>query len=109
MNRKISIIVPVYNAENGLNVCLDSLKGQTYKNFEVILINDGSTDKSGDICDIYTKKDDRFKVIHSENSGVSSARNKGLDAYTGDYIIFVDSDDEVKNNMRRNVVLFGTK
>lgn len=106
MNRKISIIVPVYNAENGLNVCLDSLKGQTYKNFEVILINDGSTDKSGDICDIYTKKDDRFKVIHSENSGVSSARNKGLDAYTGDYIIFVDSDDEVKNNMLEEMLYY---
>ena len=106
MNRKISIIVPVYNAENGLNVCLDSLKGQTYKNFEVILINDGSTDKSGDICDIYTKKDDRFKVIHSENSGVSSARNKGLDAYTGDYIIFVDSDDEVKNNILEEMLYY---
>ena len=106
MNNKISVIVPVYNAEKGLNVCLDSLKEQTYKNFEVILINDGSTDKSGDICDIYTKKDDRFKVIHSENSGVSSARNKGLDTCTGDYIIFVDSDDEVKNNMLEEMLYY---
>lgn len=106
MNNKISVIVPVYNAEKGLNICLDSLKEQTYKNFEVILINDGSTDKSGDICDIYTKKDNRFKVIHSENSGVSSARNKGLDACTGDYIIFVDSDDEVKNNMLEEILYY---
>ena len=106
MNNKISVIVPVYNAEKGLNICLDSLKKQTYKNFEVILINDGSTDKSGDICDIYTKKDDRFKVVHSKNSGVSSARNKGLDICTGDYIIFVDSDDEVKNNMLEEMLYY---
>lgn len=106
MSKKISIIVPVYNAEKRLNICLDSLKEQTYKNFEVILINDGSTDKSGYICDIYTKKDERFKVIHSKNSGVSSARNKGLDACTGDYIIFVDSDDEVKNNMLEEMLYY---
>lgn len=106
MNKKISIIVPVYNAEKRLNICLDSLKEQTYKNFEVILINDGSTDKSGDICDIYTKKDERFKVIHSKNSGVSSARNKGLNVCTGDYIIFVDSDDEVKNNMLEEMLYY---
>lgn len=106
MSKKISIIVPIYNAEDRLNICLDSLKEQTYKNFEVILINDGSKDKSGDICYIYTKKDNRFKVIHSENSGVSSARNKGLDVCTGDYIIFVDSDDEVKNNMLEEMLYY---
>lgn len=95
----ISIIIPVYNAEKFLIKCLDSIKKQTYKNIEVILINDGSTDKSGEICDDYCTSDSRFKVIHKENGGVSSARNCGLSEVSGDYICFIDPDDWVELDM----------
>lgn len=88
-----SIIVPVYNVETYLKRCLDNLKNQTYNNFEVLLIDDGSTDKSGLICDEYSSRDKRFKVYHKENEGVSSARNLGISEASGDYITFVDSDD----------------
>ena len=74
----ISIIVPVYNSEKTLNRCIDSILGQTYRNFELLLINDGSKDRSGEICDEYARKDGRVKVFHKENGGVSSARNVGL-------------------------------
>jgi len=90
---KISIIVPVYNVEEYLVKCLDSLVNQTLKDIEIICINDGSTDFSPDILQCYAKKDSRIKVIDKENEGVSAARNTGLDAATGDYILFVDSDD----------------
>lgn len=90
---KISIIVPVYNVENYLNECLDSIIDQTYKNIEIILIDDGSKDSSGKICDEYIKKDKRIKVVHKENGGLSSARNAGLDIASGEYITFIDSDD----------------
>lgn len=99
MNHKISVIVPVYNTEDYLEECFDSISLQTYKNFEVILVNDGSTDKSGDICDLYSTRDKRFKVIHKSNEGVSIARNTALDIVTGDYICFVDSDDTIEKDM----------
>ena len=92
----ISVIVPVYNVGEFLAPCLDSLLAQTYQNLEILLIDDGSTDGSGARCDEYAAKDPRFKVIHKENGGVSSARNLGLDIAKGQYIAFVDSDDRVK-------------
>ena len=91
----ISIIVPVYNSEKTLNRCIDSILGQTYRNFELLLINDGSLDCSGEICDEYAQQDSRVKVFHKENGGVSSARNLGLDNARGEWIVFVDSDDWV--------------
>lgn len=93
----ISVIVPVYKVENVLNYCIDSILNQTYKNFELILVDDGSPDNSGKICDEYTKKDNRIKVIHKENGGVSSARNCGIDVAKGKYICFVDSDDTLQS------------
>ena len=92
----ISIIVPVYNVEEYLNECLDSIKRQTYKNIEVILVNDGSTDGSKEICERYCKNDSRFKLINQENQGLSETRNVGVRASIGEYIFFVDSDDVVK-------------
>ena len=90
-----SIIVPVYNVENELGKCIDSILAQSIEDFELILIDDGSTDNSGKICDAYEKKDKRIKVIHKINGGVSSARNSGLDIANGDCITFIDSDDYV--------------
>ena len=90
---KISVIIPVYNVEKYLKRCLDSVINQTYKNLEIILVDDGSTDNSGKICDEYAKNDKRIIVIHKENGGVSVARNIGLDICTGDYVNFIDSDD----------------
>lgn len=89
----ISIIVPVYNVEKYIRRCVDSLINQTYRNLEIILVDDGSPDNSGAICDEYAKLDSRIKVIHKENGGVSSARNVGLDNASGEYIVFLDSDD----------------
>lgn len=91
--RKISVIVPVYNVEAYLARCVDSILAQTYGNLEVILVDDGAKDNSGAICDAYAAKDPRVRVIHKENGGLSSARNAGLDAATGEYIAFLDSDD----------------
>ncbi|MCF2684354.1 glycosyltransferase, partial [Faecalicatena contorta] len=96
---KISIIVPIYNIEQFLPRCLDSILSQTYQNLEIILVDDGSTDDSGKIADRYAGKDERIKVIHQVNSGVSVARNHGLDQATGDYIGFVDGDDYVEPDM----------
>lgn len=96
---KISIIVPVYNAEKYLSECIESLIKQTYKCLEIILVNDGSTDNSLKICEGYAKQDDRIKVRSIENSGVSIARNLGIDISTGEYITFVDSDDWAEPNM----------
>ena len=91
----ISIIVPVYNVESYLPYCLESISNQTYTHFEAILVDDGSTDTSGVICDDYCKKDTRFTVIHQENQWLSGARNTGLSAAKGDFFCFVDSDDYI--------------
>lgn len=96
---KISVIVPVYKAENYLHRCVDSLLAQTFTNFEVLLIDDGSPDRSGEICDEYAQKDDRVRVFHKENGGVSSARNVGIDNALGEYTIHTDPDDWVEPNM----------
>ena len=96
MNEKITVIVPVYNVEHYLDKCLDSLISQTYKNLEIIVINDGSTDNSGAICQEYARKDNRIIYIEKENGGQSEARNMGLDRMTGSYVTFVDSDDWVE-------------
>ena len=93
MAKEVSIIVPVYNVEKYLRTCLDSILHQTFQDFELILVDDGSTDLSGHICDEYAAKDDRIIVIHKQNEGVARARNSALDVATGDYISFVDSDD----------------
>lgn len=100
MNREtlLSVIVPVYNVEEYLVRCVDSILAQTYENLEVILVDDGSPDGSGAICDDFAAKDARVKVIHQENGGLSRARNAGLDAATGEYITFVDSDDWIEKD-----------
>ena len=90
---KVSVIVPVYNVEVFLRRCVDSILQQTYPNLEVVLIDDGSSDKSGMICDEYAAKDMRIRVVHQENAGVSAARNMGIEASSGEYITFCDSDD----------------
>ena len=103
--KKISIIIPVYKVEMYLARCLDSILNQIYTEWEAILIDDCSPDKSGAICDEYAQKDNRFKVIHCEkNGGASVARNKGLAAATGDYIAFIDSDDYVTEKYLRTLV-----
>jgi glycosyltransferase involved in cell wall biosynthesis len=94
----ISIIVPVYNVEKYIQRCIDSILAQTLSNFELILVDDGSTDKSGTICDNYAKEDSRINVIHLKNEGVSNARNKGISLAQGDYLMFCDSDDYVEKN-----------
>jgi glycosyltransferase involved in cell wall biosynthesis len=96
---KISVIIPVYNVEPYIRKCLDSVISQTYKNLEILLVNDGSTDNSGKICDEYAEKDKRIKVFHKENGGLSSALNVGLENFTGDYLGFVDSDDWIEPDM----------
>ena len=98
MNSLISIIVPVYNSEKALDRCINSILEQTFQNWELLLINDGSTDRSREICDEYAAKDQRIKVFHKTNGGVSSARNVGLDNAKGEWITFCDSDDEILNN-----------
>lgn len=96
---KISVIVPVYKVEKYLPKCLDSIINQTYKNLEIILVDDGSPDNSGKICDEYAEKDSRIKVFHKKNGGLASARNAGIAVMTGDYVTFIDSDDYIKENM----------
>ncbi len=100
----ISVIVPVYNSEKYLEKCLESIINQTYKKLEIILIDDGSIDESGKICDEYAKKDSRIKVIHKKNEGVSAARNQGLEIATGEYIAFVDSDDWIEEEMYEEMI-----
>lgn len=104
-NPKISIIVPVYNAEQYLRRCIDSILNQSFTDFELILIDDGSKDKSSDICDEYAAKDSRVRIFHKENGGVSSARNVGLDDSCGEWVAFVDADDEIEDgylNIRKS-------
>lgn len=95
----ISIIVPIYNVEKYLAKCIDSIIANTYTNIEVILVDDGSPDRCGKICDEYAQMDNRIKVLHKKNEGLSSARNAGMKMSTGDYIFFIDSDDTVTKNM----------
>lgn len=97
--KAISIVVPVYNVENYLAQCIDSILSQTFKNFELILIDDGSKDSSGEICDKYAKIDPRITVIHQSNRGLSAARNVGIDSAKGTYITFIDSDDFILPDM----------
>ena len=99
MQPKISVIVPVYKAEEYLHRCVDSILAQSYTDFELILVNDGSPDNSGAICDEYAAKDNRIKVIHKENGGVASARQCGIDNATGEYTIHADPDDWVEPTM----------
>ena len=105
MNLVISVIIPVYNAEKYLKKCIDSVLNQTFTNFELLLINDGSHDNSGAICDKYAEKDSRVMVFHQENKGVSSARNLGLDNAKGEWICFVDSDDWVEENYLNDLII----
>ncbi|MCP1101265.1 glycosyltransferase involved in cell wall biosynthesis [Aequitasia blattaphilus] len=99
MEYLVSIIVPVYNVQAYLERCVVSLRNQTYENMEIILVNDGSTDQSGEMCDSYGKVDSRIRTIHKENGGLSDARNTGLKEAAGDYVIFIDSDDYVEPDM----------
>ena len=96
---EISIIVPVYKVEKYLRRCIDSIAAQTFTDWECILVDDGSPDDSGTICDEYAENDKRFRVFHQENAGVSAARNKGLDEAKGEWICFVDSDDWIEKEM----------
>ena len=108
-NKLISIIVPVYNVEKYLRRSINSIINQTYKNLEIILVDDGSTDRSGDICDEYTKLDKRVKVIHKENSGQAGAINLALDCAKGEYIGFSDPDDYINRNFYKNLYILAEK
>uniref|UniRef100_UPI003079CB33 glycosyltransferase family 2 protein n=1 Tax=Phascolarctobacterium succinatutens TaxID=626940 RepID=UPI003079CB33 len=103
---RLSVIVPVYKVEKYIHKCVDSILNQTFKDFELILIDDGSPDNCGEICDEYAKKDSRVRVIHKENGGQSSARNRGLDIAKGEIIGFVDSDDDIEVNLRLLNIVF---
>lgn len=100
----VTVIVPVYNCEASIAKCVDSIRKQTYSDLEIILVDDGSEDNSGAVCDMLEKEDSRIKVIHKENGGVSSARNTGIDNAKGDYIQFVDSDDYIIETMTEKLV-----
>ena len=102
--KKVSVIIPVYKAEYFLDKCVNSIINQTYENLEIILVDDGSPDNSPKMCDEWAQKDKRIKVIHKENGGASSARNKGLEDCTGDYIYFCDSDDFIEINCIEKLV-----
>lgn len=108
---KISVIVPVYNVEKYLKKCIDSVLSQSYGHFELLLIDDGSTDSSGKICDEYGHRDPRIKVVHQNNQGLSSARNAGIDLASGEYITFIDSDDYIDSHfldiLHNNSVKYG--
>jgi glycosyltransferase involved in cell wall biosynthesis len=104
MQPKISVVIPVYNVEKYLHRCVDSVLKQTFRDFEIILVNDGSQDQSGAICDEYVEKDNRIKVIHKKNARVSAARNDGIKMAKGKYISFVDSDDWIEPDMFRDMI-----
>lgn len=99
MNPLISVVVPVYNVEQYLEQCVESIRQQTYRNLEIILVDDGSPDNCPKICDILAQKDKRIKVIHKENTGTADARNIGVEQANGDYIIFVDGDDWIHKDL----------
>ena len=105
MNRTVSIIVPIYNVEKYIFECVDSLINQTYKDIEIILVDDASPDNCPQICEDYASKDERIKVIHKPNGGLSDARNAGLEIATGDYVMFVDSDDYIVDNTVEELML----
>ena len=117
MQPLISIVIPVYNAERYINKCIDSVLSQSYANWELLLIDDGSSDDSGRICDGYSKKDDRIRTFHKRNGGVGSARNVGIEQASGDFITFIDSDDWISsqyiadfvrcNPQRKSIVVSG--
>ncbi|MBQ4915637.1 glycosyltransferase [Maribacter sp. MMG018] len=102
----VSVIVPVYNVANYLERCIESIIHQTHKNLDIILVNDGSTDNSGSLCDTFTTKDDRIRVVHQKNGGLSAARNTGMGIMKGDFVIFVDSDDWLKTKMIEKLLSF---
>lgn len=101
---KVSVIVAAYNIQNYIVKCLESISNQTYKNLEVIVVDDGSSDNTGKLADEFAKNDNRFIVIHKDNGGVSSARNRGIDAASGDFIGFVDGDDTIEDDMYEMLV-----
>lgn len=105
----ISVVVPVYNVEHELSCCVDSILVQSYANIEVILVDDGSTDGCPSLCDAYEKKDSRVRVIHKSNGGLSSARNAGLNCATGEWVLYVDSDDYILNDSCERLLAVGTK
>ena len=102
-NELVSVIVPVYNVEKYLVQCVDSILNQTYKNIEIILVDDGSTDSSGEICDRYAGSNNNIQCIHKKNQGLGMARNSGIEAASGEYIVFVDSDDYLGENHIANL------
>ena len=104
MSDKVSIIVPVYNVEKYLDECVKSILAQTYTDIEIVLVDDGSKDTSGAMCDEFKTQDDRIVVVHKENGGLSSARNAGMENASGAYYIFVDSDDTISPNMAYEMV-----
>lgn len=108
-NSKISIIVPVYNVEHELSRCVDSILNQSYTNIEVILVDDGSTDRCPSICDAFVMKDRRVRVIHKPNGGLSSARNAGLREASGEWVLYVDSDDYILNDSCERLIAVGAK
>ncbi|MDQ0344467.1 glycosyltransferase involved in cell wall biosynthesis [Lederbergia wuyishanensis] len=101
---KVSVVVPIYKVQKYIRRCIDSIVEQTFPNVEIILVNDGSPDNCGQIIDEYAKKDHRIKVVHKENGGLSDARNKGMEYVTGEYTLFVDSDDWIERNMIEELV-----
>lgn len=103
-DKKLSIIVPVYNVEDYIDKCLESIVNQTYRNLEIILVEDGATDKCPQICDEWESKDERIKVIHKQNGGLASARNSGIEEATGEYMAFVDSDDWLEVNVYEKII-----
>ena len=106
---RISVIVPVYKVEKYIHRCIDSILAQTYRNFELILVDDSSPDTCPEICDEYAKKDDRIRVIHQENGGLSAARNAGIDAANGEFLFFIDSDDVICENTLELLLLSAEK
>lgn len=104
LKKKVSIIIPIYNVLKYIDVCINSAINQTYTNIEIILVDDGSPDGCGEKCDEWRKKDNRIKVIHKVNGGLSSARNAGLDVATGEYVLFLDGDDYIKDSLLEEVI-----
>ena len=106
---KLSVIVPIYNVEKYLRQCLESIVNQTFRDLEIILVDDGSPDKCGEICDEYAKKDNRIIVIHKANGGLSAARNDALNIATGEWIAFVDSDDWLDIDIYEKAITAGDR